>query len=67
MIPHQNVPDLMLRHDVADAVRKKQFHIYSVRTIDEGITLLTGVPAARVHAKVAARLKEYFRSQKKSA
>lgn len=66
IIPHQNVSDLMLRHDVTEAVRKKQFRIHAVRTIDEGITLLTGLPAATVHTKVAARLKEFSRSQKKT-
>jgi predicted ATP-dependent protease len=65
MIPHQNVRDLMLRHDVTDAVRKNLFHIYAVRTIDEGIAILTGVPAAAVHAKVAQKLKEFSRSHKK--
>jgi predicted ATP-dependent protease len=66
IIPHQNVADLMLRHDVTDAVRKGLFHIHAVRTIDEGITILTGLPAAAVHRKVAARLKEFHKTQKKS-
>jgi len=35
----------MLREEVVEAVRKGQFHIYSARTIDEGIEILTGVPA----------------------
>jgi lon-related putative ATP-dependent protease len=66
IIPHQNVADLMLRHDVVEAVRKHLFHIYAVRTIDEGIALLTGVSAASVHAKVAGRLREFSKTQKKS-
>jgi len=45
IIPHQNVPDLMLRHDVVEAVQKGEFHIYAVHSIDEGIELLTGRPA----------------------
>ena len=45
MIPHQNVSELMLRHDVVDAVRQGKFHIYAIHTIDEGIALLTGKPA----------------------
>jgi lon-related putative ATP-dependent protease len=45
MIPSLNVPDLMLRKDVVEAVRKGQFHIYSVATIDEGIEILSGTPA----------------------
>jgi predicted ATP-dependent protease len=45
VIPHQNVKNLMLRQDVVEAAGKGQFHIYSVKTIDEGIEILTGVPA----------------------
>ncbi|GAI80533.1 unnamed protein product, partial [marine sediment metagenome] len=43
MIPHQNIDDLMLCKDVINAVKKGKFHIYSVKTIDEGIEILTGV------------------------
>ncbi len=42
MIPHQNVEDLMLRKDVVEAVQRKEFHIYPVKTIDQGIEILTG-------------------------
>ena len=45
IIPEQNIKNLMLREDVVDAVRQGKFHIYPVRTIDEGITVLTGVEA----------------------
>ncbi|MEW5950038.1 MAG: ATP-binding protein [Thermodesulfobacteriota bacterium] len=45
MIPHQNVRNLMLREDVLKVIEEGQFHIYAVRTIDEGIEILTGVPA----------------------
>jgi predicted ATP-dependent protease len=45
LIPALNVPELMLRKDVVEAVGKGQFHIYPVRTIDEGITILTGTEA----------------------
>lgn len=45
LIPASNVEDLMLRKDVVEAVERGQFHIYAIRTIDEGIELLTGVPA----------------------
>lgn len=43
LIPHQNVQDLMLRPDVMEAVKKGKFHLYPVRTVEEGITILTGV------------------------
>jgi predicted ATP-dependent protease len=45
IIPQANVRHLMLRDDVVDAVRKGLFHIYPVRTIDEAISILTGVEA----------------------
>ena len=35
----------MLREEVVDAVKQGQFHIYSARTVDEGIEVLTGVSA----------------------
>ncbi len=45
MIPHLNVDDLMLRKDVVQAVSEGSFHIYPVKTIDQGISILTGVEA----------------------
>jgi ATP-dependent Lon protease len=45
MIPHLNVDDLMLRKDVVEAVKEQKFHIYPVKTIDQGIEILTGVEA----------------------
>jgi predicted ATP-dependent protease len=50
LIPHQNVRNLMLREDVVEAVREGKFHICQVRTIDEGIEILTGVSAGERRA-----------------
>lgn len=47
MIPHLNVPDLMLKKEVVEAVRKGKFHIYPVKTVDEGIEVLTGMKAGK--------------------
>jgi len=47
IIPAANVPNLMLDEEVIDAVRAGQFHVWAVRTIDEGIELLTGHPAGQ--------------------
>jgi predicted ATP-dependent protease len=44
-IPHSNVGDLMLKQEVVDAVKSRKFHVYAVKTIDEGIELLTGKKA----------------------
>ena len=45
MIPASNVQNLMLKEEVVDAVKAGKFHIYSAKTIDEGIEVLTGVKA----------------------
>jgi len=47
MIPQTNLSNLMLREEVVDAVKAGKFHIYSVKTIDEGIEVLTGVAAGQ--------------------
>jgi len=50
MIPESNVKDLMLRKDVVEAIKKGHFHIYPVKTIDEGIEILTGKKAGEKKA-----------------
>jgi ATP-dependent Lon protease len=45
MIPHLNIDDLMLRKDVVETVKAGKFRIYPVKTIDQGIEILTGVEA----------------------
>ena len=45
IIPRQNVRNLNLSNEVVQAVKEGKFHIYAITTIDEGIELLTGVPA----------------------
>ena len=47
MIPVQNIDNLQLSDEIIEAVKNKLFHIYSVSTIEEGIEVLTGVPAGR--------------------
>ncbi|MCX5854208.1 MAG: AAA family ATPase [Deltaproteobacteria bacterium] len=49
MIPALNIPDLMLRKDVVQAVAEDKFHIYPVNTIDEGISILTGKEAGKIN------------------
>jgi ATP-dependent Lon protease len=75
LIPVQNVQDLMLRHDVIEAVESGRFHVYAVTTIDQGIALLTGRNAGSrngrgkytpgsIHALVNKRLTEFARKNK---
>ena len=47
VIPKANVKNLMLRKEVIDAVKKRKFHVYQVSTVEEGIEILTGVPAGK--------------------
>jgi predicted ATP-dependent protease len=47
MIPKANVSDLMLRLEVVQAVKDGKFHIYSVDSIEQGIEILTGLPAGK--------------------
>jgi predicted ATP-dependent protease len=45
MIPDSNVQNLMLKEEVVSAVKEGKFHVFPVKTIDEGIEILTGVKA----------------------
>ena len=67
IIPASNAQHLMLKPDVVEAVAGGRFHVWVAHTVDEGIELLTGVPAGArqadgtyqdgtVHARVQRRL-----------
>jgi ATP-dependent Lon protease len=64
LIPQANVRNLMLRQDVVEAIRAGRFHVYPIIHIDQGLALLTGVPAgdptteSTVHYLVNARLRQ---------
>ncbi len=71
LIPHANVKNLMLKKEVIDAVKQKQFHIYPVTTIETGMEILTGQAAGQadtsgqfpdnsLYGKVQTRLKTYY-------
>lgn len=47
IIPVQNVQNLSLSDEIIEAVKNKKFHIYAISTIEEGIEILTGVPAGK--------------------
>jgi lon-related putative ATP-dependent protease len=75
MIPVQNVENLMLKKEILDAVKENRFSIYSVKTIEEGIELLSGVPAGQpdkdgkypegtVFARVEAKLADFNKGLK---
>lgn len=64
MVPAANIRNLILRADLVRAVAEGKFHLFAVRTIDEGLEILTGVRAGKVgeegtvNEAVSSRLKE---------
>ncbi len=70
IIPYQNVRNLVLSDEVTEAVEKGLFRIYPIRTVDEGIEILTGVtagerlpdgtyPAGSVNARAYNKLRRF--------
>ncbi len=47
IMPIQNVNNLSLSDEIIEDVKNGKFHIYAISTIDEGIEILTGVPAGK--------------------
>ena len=75
MIPIQNVRNLHLSDEVIECVKNGKFHIYAISTIDEGIEILTGVPAGKqnkegkfpagtINYLVYEKLKGYYENTK---
>ena len=70
MIPATNVAHLMLREDIVAAAKAGKFRVFPIETIDQGIEVLTGVPAGvqgkngrypadTINGRVQARLDEF--------
>ncbi len=70
IIPRQNIRNLCLKDEVIESVEKGLFNIYAIENIDEGIEILTGIPAGKkledgsfeegtIHEKVYNKLREY--------
>ncbi len=70
LIPRQNIRNLSLDDEIISAVKNGKFHIYAVSTIDEGIEILTGVPAGKkdipgtINSLVYQTLKKYNKTSK---
>ncbi len=69
LVPRDNLQHLTLNDEVVAAVEEGRFHVYGVSTIDEGIEVLTGMPAGErqedgtylegtIHHLVEKRLRE---------
>ena len=76
IMPYQNIKNLNLNDEVIKAVKDGMFHIYAIKTVDEGIELLTRVPAGKknkngeypagsVNYLVNEKLKKYSLSTEK--
>jgi lon-related putative ATP-dependent protease len=77
IIPSANVKNLMVKKEVVKAVQEKKFHIYQASTVEQGVEILTGVPAGEadmagrfpqgtVYSKVQEKLKKYHELSMKS-
>lgn len=60
LIPAVNARDLMLRDEVAASIANEGwFRVWPITTVDEALTILTGLPAAEIHARVEKRLQQF--------
>ncbi|MHB8882075.1 MAG: Lon protease family protein [Thermodesulfovibrionales bacterium] len=75
IIPEKNVHNLMIKKEVADAVRDGKFSIYPITRVEEGLALFTGMPAGEpdqdgtypgdsLYHRIAARLEEISAAMK---
>ncbi|HSF58821.1 MAG TPA: ATP-dependent protease, partial [Candidatus Binatia bacterium] len=78
LMPRANLRNLMLRSDVVQAVKDGKFHVYAVSSIDEGIEVLTDVPAGErdseghypaesINGRVAKKLLQFSEQLKRTA
>jgi len=78
IIPEQNVRHLIVKEEVIQAAKDGTFHIWPVRTIDDGMEILTGVEAGEkdekgkyprdtVHGRVCSKLNAFAKALRESA
>ncbi len=78
IIPVQNVRNLHLSDEIIESVKNGKFHIFAIRSIEEGIEILTGVPAGKkdkngnfpagtVNYLAYEKLKKYAKNSEKKA
>jgi len=75
IIPIQNVTNLMLNNEIRDAAKKGMFHIYAIKSVEEGLELLMGYSAGKIerdglytknsiYRAVEDKLEAYFKYDK---
>jgi lon-related putative ATP-dependent protease len=57
IMPAANVKDLMITAEVRQAVAEGKFHLWAIETVDEGLEILTGKAARKVHEAAMKRLR----------
>lgn len=66
IVPKTNIDNLLLPQEIIDAVAGKQFHIYPISTVDEGIELFTGMKSAEFNTLARKKFKELSSKVKNS-
>ncbi len=76
LIPSANADELMLRHDVVEAISEGKFAIYAIDTIDEALSLMMNRPAGdtrkssyeegTIFAMAQSRAYEFWQSAKEA-
>lgn len=78
IIPASNKSDLMLKADVVEAVDRGDFHVYAIEKVEQGLELLTGIPAGAIDqageypresifGKVQHRLAQFYQAQQRKS
>lgn len=64
MMPIQNVKNLLLKDEVVEAIKDGKFNIYAIKSIEEGLEILTGKSIEEIDKLVNDNLDRYRNSSK---
>ncbi len=78
ILPHQNVKDLMLCTSIVEAVKQGKFHIWAIKSIDEGVEIIMGIKAGELrkdgtytpgslYAEVNKKLDTFYKTAKNNS
>ena len=62
MMPIQNVKNLLLKDEVVEAIKEGKFNIYAIKSIEEGLEILTGKSMKEIDKLVNENLDRYRNS-----